>query len=91
MSQWFSSLGFHNSDAIQEIEKKGIIILHEEKVELKKVHRARNYAQHRAVIPNSIWTREYMNWIYKFMKRFCQENFNVNIDDIIPSHMRNEL
>jgi len=78
-------------DAIMEVEKNGIIILREEKVELRKVHGTRNYAQHRAVIPDSNWTREYMRWVYNFMKRFCRDNFNVNIDDLIPPHMRADV
>ena len=74
--------------AMREVEKSEVTILREEKVELKKVHGVRNYAQHRAVIPDSIWTREYTRWVYKFMRRFILENFGVNIESQIPSSLR---
>jgi len=74
--------------AMQEVEKCGVKLQEGEKVQLRKVHGARNYAQHRAVIPDSIWTREYIDWVYKFMKRFCQENFGIDIDSLIPPNLR---
>jgi len=86
LESFLERLGYE--DAIKEVEKIGIIICREEKIELRRVHGARNYAQHRAVIPDSNWTREYMEWVYNFMKRFCQDNFNINIDNLIPPHMR---
>ena len=55
--------------AMQEVEKN-TKIPDEEKFHLRKVHSARNYAQHRAVIPDSSWTREYMGWIYNFTRRW---------------------
>jgi len=74
--------------AMQEVERCGVRIYEGEKVQLRKVHGARNYAQHRAVIPDSIWTREYIDWVYKFMKRFCLENFGIDIDPLIPPSLR---
>jgi hypothetical protein len=72
---------------IQEVEKHAQIS-GEEKFHLRKVHSARNYAQHRAVIPDSSWTREYMNWIYSFARRFTYDNFGISIDSLIPSSFR---
>ena len=89
LESFLERLGYE--DSIKEVEKIGITISREEKIELKRVHGARNYAQHRAVIPDSNWTREYMEWVYNFMKRFCQDNFNINIDNLIPQHMRNKI
>jgi len=77
--------------AIRELEKSEVTILKEEKVELRKVHGVRNYAQHRAVIPDSIWTREYMRWVYKFIRRFVLENFGISIESQIPSNLRTGL
>lgn len=76
------------NSALQEVEKCGVKLQGGEKVQLRKVHGARNYAQHRAVIPDSIWTREYMDWVYKFMKRFCKENFEIDLDPMIPPKWR---
>ena len=25
-----------------------------------------------------------MDWVYKFMKRFCKENFEIDLDSMIP-------
>ncbi len=68
---------------MQEVEKY-TKLLEEDKFHLRKVHSARNYAQHRAVIPDSSWTREYMDWIYNFTRRFTYDNFGINIDSMIP-------
>jgi len=76
--------------AVQEVEKYAKL-LNEDKFHLRKVHRARNYAQHRAVIPDSSWTREYINWIYKFFRRFAEESFRINIDSRIPPNLRRGL
>ena len=77
--------------AIQEIQKYGIVILDEEKVRLKEVHKARNDAQHRGKIADAVWTPRYMEWVYKFMKRFCLENFGIDIDSLVPSNLRTGL
>lgn len=76
--------------AMQGVEKY-TKLLDEDKFHLRRVHTARNYAQHRAVIPDSSWTREYINWIYKFFRRFAQENFGINIDSRIPNDLRKGL
>lgn len=81
---------FNFEQAMQEVEKY-TKLLDEDKFHLKRVHRARNYAQHRAVVPDSSWTREYIDWIYKFFRRFTQENFGINIDSRIPSDLRKGL
>jgi hypothetical protein len=75
---------------MQEVDKHKKL-LDEDKFHLRKVHSVRNYAQHRAVIPDSSWTREYMEWIYNFIRRFSYDNFGVNIDSMIPSDFRNGL
>jgi hypothetical protein len=74
-------------DVLKEVEKH-TKLLNEEKFHLRRVHESRNYAQHRAVIPDSSWTREYIGWIYSFIHRFSQENFSLNIDSMIPSDFR---
>ena len=77
-------------EVLQEVEKHTKLI-EEDKFHLRKVHGSRNYAQHRAAIPDSSWTREYMDWTYSFIRRFSYENFGVKIDSLIPSHFTNGL
>ena len=77
-------------DALKDVEKYSKI-LEEDKIHLRKVHSARNYAQHRAVIPDSSWTREYMGWIYHFIRKFSYDNFGLKIDSMIPPNFRNGL
>lgn len=76
--------------ALQEVEKH-TKILGEDRFHLRKVHGTRNYAQHRARIPDSSWTREYLNWIVKFFRRFAQENFGIDINIRIPLELRKGL
>jgi len=73
--------------ALQEVEKH-TRLLDEDKFHLRRVHGARNHAQHRAVIPDSSWTRVYMEWTYEFIRRFANDNFGVNIDSMIPPDFR---
>lgn len=61
-------------------------ISREDEVKLTKVHQTRNYAQHRAVIPDSPSTKQYMIWTYKFIRRFFSRNFATDIKfHILPS------
>jgi hypothetical protein len=76
--------------AIQEVEKH-TKLADEDKFHLRKVHSARNYAQHRAVIPDSSWTREYMDWIYNFTRKFAYNHFSINTDSMIPPDFRKGL
>jgi hypothetical protein len=73
--------------ALQEVSKYAQL-LDEDIFRLRRVHRARNHAQHRAVIPDSSWTRVYMEWTYAFIRRFAFDNFGVDIDSLIPSDFR---
>jgi len=69
--------------ALREVKKiEGIS--REDEVKLTKVHNTRNYAQHRAVIPDSPSTRQYIVWVYEFIKRFVSENFGIDVDSQIP-------
>lgn len=73
-------LGFSNV-----IEDKRITFVGNEKIQLKRVHTIRNFAQHRSSIPDSLSTAQYMEWLCKFVRRFSLDNFKVNIR--LPSNL----
>lgn len=72
--------------AIQMVEKQGISI--PERKLLRKVHSARNEAQHRGVVASESWTRFHIMDVSKFMRRYCAENFDLNLDELIQLTLR---
>lgn len=52
----------------------------DEEMYLWRVHNVRNFAQHRGSIPDSLVTRQYMQWLCMFVKRFSWDNFQLNIN-----------
>lgn len=72
--------------AIREV-KKECQISKEKELELSQIHNARNYAQHRARIPDSPTTRQHMTWAYSFIHEFVQDNFAIDIDAQIPQNL----
>lgn len=72
--------------AMVRVEQCGVTIAG--KSLLKKAHKARNDAQHRGVIASTSWTRFHIKNIYKFLHQFCLENFDLDINYIIPMKLR---
>ena len=54
---------------------------------LRKAHSARNKAQHRGVIASASWTRVHLQNVFDFLKQFCAENFQLNIEDMISEEL----
>lgn len=76
--------------ALQETKKNGGISRDDE-VKLRLVHKTRNYAQHRARIPDWPTTKQYMVWVHMFIHKFALENFNIDIDSQIPDNFLKTL
>ena len=85
----YGQLNFHK--ALEKVEQVGVFISDSEKFSLRDLHSRRNAAQHRAEIPSSPWCRKCMIQAYNFLKRFCLENFELDIDSVIPSILRRRI
>ena len=85
----YGQLNFHK--ALEKVEQLGVFISDSEKFSLRDLHSRRNEAQHRAEIPSSPWCRKCMIQAYNFLKRFCLENFELDIDSVIPSILRRRI
>ena len=85
----YTQLNFHK--ALEKVEQSGVLISESEKFNLQDLHSKRNKAQHRAEIPSSPWCRRYMIHGYNFLKRFCLDNFKLDIDSVIPSNLRERV
>jgi len=85
----YGQLNFHK--ALEKVEQLGVFISDSEKFSLRGLHSRRNAAQHRAEIPSSPWCRKCMIQAYNFLKRFCLENFELDIDNVIPSILRRRI
>ena len=64
------------------------LIQEDEKTFLLRVHTVRNYAQHRASIPDSLTTQEYMKWLCKFVERFAKDNFDFDMNLALPNSLK---
>lgn len=69
--------------ALREV-KKNSKISREDELKLNLIHRTRNYALHKARIPDSPTTKQHMAWTYTFIHEFALENLAVDIDSQIP-------
>jgi hypothetical protein len=76
--------------ALREV-KKGCEISRENELKLSLIHNARNYAQHRARIPDSPTTKQHMAWAYAFIHEFVKDNFGIDIEAQIPSNLLRPL
>ena len=85
----YGQLNFHK--ALEKVGQVGVFISDSEKFSLRGLHSRRNAAQHRAEIPSSPWCRKCMIQAYNFLKRFCLENFELDIDSVIPSILRRRI
>jgi len=85
----YGQLNFHK--ALEKVGQVGVLISDSEKFSLRDLHSRRNAAQHRAEIPSSPWCRKCMIQAYNFLKRFCLENFELDIDNVIPSILRRRI
>ena len=85
----YGQLNFHK--ALEKVGQVGVFISDSEKFSLRDLHSRRNAAQHRAEIPSSPWCRKCMIQAYNFLKRFCLENFELDIDSVIPSILRRRI
>ena len=77
-------LGFSD---VTKLDDK-IQFLEDEKSFISKVHTARNKAQHRGSIPDSLSTLQFMQWDCKFLRRFAKDNFGLNLNSKVPSEQR---
>ena len=72
------------NSALQEVEKCGVKLQDGEKVQLRKVHGARNYAQHRAVIPELNMDKGIHGLGLQVYEAILGENFEIDLDSMIP-------